>query len=226
VTVTLGGTEPERRALIAAAAGLGVTLDTTAASRLLALLDELVRWNTAYNLTAITARREMITHHLLDSLAVQPSLHGTRIIDVGTGAGFPGLPLAIVDPQREFTLLDSNGKKVRFVAHAARSLGLANVTAVHARAESHRPSAAYDTVVARAFAPLPELVDRVAGLCGEGTRILAMKGRRSAAERGGLPGGWMVEADRTLEIPGLEEERHLLVLRREPAADSVPVPLR
>lgn len=207
--------DAERRALIAAAAKLGVTLDDGQAAKLLALLDELLRWNAAYNLTAITGRREMITHHLLDSLAVQPWLQGERIADVGTGAGFPGLPLAIADPQRQFTLLDSNGKKVRFVAHAARTLGLTNVTAVHARAESHLPAAAYDTVIARAFAPLPELVVAIDGLSTANTRVLAMKGRRSAAERAGLPVGWCIEADETLEVPGLGEERHLIVLRRD-----------
>ena len=117
-------------ALARGAAELGVALDAAQRERLLKLAAELLRWNKAYNLTAITEREAMLTHHLLDSLSVQPALHGERIADVGTGAGFPGLPLAIVNPARRFTLLDSNNKKVRFVAHAARTLGLANVAAV------------------------------------------------------------------------------------------------
>lgn len=200
--------------LIDDAASLGVTLDERAARRLLTLLDELARWNKTYNLTAIGDRQDMIVRHLLDSLAIALFLEGSRIIDVGTGAGFPGLPLAIADPHRQFTLLDSNGKKVRFVAHAARTLELGNVQTVHARAESHAPATVYDTVVTRAFAPLPELVEKVAGLCGPRTRVLAMKGRRQEAEREGLPSVWQIEDDRDLTIPGLAEARHVVVLRR------------
>ena len=206
--------DAERTALIKDAASIGVTLDESAARQSLMLLDELSRWNKTYNLTAIGERRDMVVRHLLDSLAVWPLLEGLRVIDVGTGAGFPGLPLAIVDPHRQFTLLDSNGKKVRFVAHAARTLDLGNVQAVHARAETHKPSTIYDTVVTRAFAPLPELLEKVAGLCGPNTLVLAMKGRRQSAEREGLPAGWRIEADRDLSIPGLAEARHVIALRR------------
>lgn len=204
----------ERAALIRDAATLGLVIDEPTADKLLVLLDELARWNQSYNLTAISDRRDMIVRHLLDSLAVRPLLKGLRIVDVGTGAGFPGLPLAITEPARHFTLLDSNGKKVRFVAHAARTLGLNNVEPVHARAELYRPTAAFDTVVTRAFAPLPELLDKVAGLCGSSTRVLAMKGRRQIAEREDLPAGWQIESDVDLVIPGLDEARHVITLRR------------
>lgn len=204
----------ERAALIRDAATLGLVIDEPTADKLLVLLDELARWNQSYNLTAISDRRDMIVRHLLDSLAVRPLLKGLRIVDVGTGAGFPGLPLAIIEPARHFTLLDSNGKKVRFVAHAARTLGLNNVEPVHARAELYRPTAAFDTVVTRAFAPLPELLDKVAGLCGSSTRVLAMKGRRQIAEREDLPAGWQIESDVDLVIPGLDEARHVITLRR------------
>ncbi|MCE2714383.1 MAG: 16S rRNA (guanine(527)-N(7))-methyltransferase RsmG [Acidibacter sp.] len=204
----------EQAFLISSASRLGVSLDATAAARLLQLLDELERWNRSFNLTAITQRAQMVTHHLLDSLSIAPLLQGERIIDIGTGAGFPGLPLAIIQPERQFTLLDSNGKKVRFVAHAARTLGLSNVLAVHARAEHWQDEyGAFDTVVTRAFAPLPELVAMVQGLCGPNTRVLAMKGRRSEQERAGLPLEWVIEKDVDLTIPGLDEERHALVLR-------------
>lgn len=206
--------DAECAALIKDASSLGVALDASAARRLLTLLDELSRWNKTYNLTAIGERRDMVVRHLLDSLAIGPLLEGSRVIDVGTGAGFPGLPLAIADPHRHFTLLDSNGKKVRFVGHAARMLELDNVQTVHARAEAHRPSMVYDTVVTRAFAPLPDLLEKVAGLCGPKTLVLAMKGRRQSAEREGLPAGWRIEADRDLSIPGLTEARHVVALRR------------
>ena len=208
----------EARTLARGASTLGVAVDATDIERASRLLDELERWNRAYNLTSIDARSEMLTHHLLDSWAIAPFLHGTRIIDVGTGAGFPGLPLAILAPDKNFTLLDSNGKKVRFVAHAARTLGLVNVEAVHARAESHRVERPYDTVVARAFAALPEMLRNIAGMCGADTRVLAMKGRRSETVREGMPPGWQLERDVTLTIPGLDEERHVLVLHRAPDA--------
>lgn len=204
----------ETQRIVDGAARLGVVLDAVQAAQLSRLLDELARWNKTYNLTAVTARGEMITHHLLDSLSVAPHVHGERVADVGTGAGFPGLPLAVAQPQRRFTLLDSNGKKVRFVAHAARTLALDNVEALQARAGEWTPPAPFDTVVARAFAPLPELVAQVAALCGPDTRVLAMKGRRDPAERAGLPAGWRIEADHDLVVPGLGAERHVLVLQR------------
>src|SRR5215475_15361944 len=126
---------------------MGVTLAEADASRLERLLDELERWNRTYNLTAITKREEMVTHHLLDSLAVNADLHGSSIADVGTGAGFPGLPLAVLNPERRFTLIDSAGKKIRFVNHAAHALGLANVEGLHTRVESMHPDTPFDTVV-------------------------------------------------------------------------------
>lgn len=210
----------ETQRIVDGAARLGVVLDAVQAATLSRLLDELTRWNKTYNLTAVTARGEMITHHLLDSLSVAPHVHGERVADVGTGAGFPGLPLAVAQPQRRFTLLDSNGKKVRFVAHAARTLGLGNVEALQARAGEWTPPTPFDTVVARAFAPLPDLVAQVAALCGPDTRVLAMKGRRDPAERAGLPVGWRIESDLDLEVPGLGAERHVLVLRPPGAAPA------
>lgn len=194
------------------AAVLGVNLTPAGAGRLLALLDELERWNRSYNLTAIESREEMVTHHLLDSLSISPDLAGTRIADVGTGAGFPGLPLAIANPARQFTLIDGSGKKVRFVAHAARTLALANVTAVHARAEDLRPEVPFDTVTARALAPLPELLPLLAPLCGPRTRVLAMKGRWPAEELEKLPAPWRLNGSRTIEVPGLGAERCVLCL--------------
>jgi 16S rRNA (guanine527-N7)-methyltransferase len=194
------------------AALLGVTLAPGAAARLLALLDELERWNKSYNLTAIGSREEMITHHLLDSLSISPDLAGTRIADVGAGAGFPGLPLAIANPARQFTLIDSSGKKARFIAHAARTLELRNVSAVHSRAQDLRPQVPFDTVTARALAPLPELLALLAPLCGAATRVLAMKGRWPAEELAKLPAPWRLAGSRTIEVPGLGEARCLLCL--------------
>lgn len=202
--------------LIRDARQLGVELDATQAAGLCRLLDELAHWNRSFNLTAITERREMLTHHLLDSLAILPFIKGDRVLDIGTGAGFPGLPLAIAAPQRRFVLLDSNGKKIRFVAHAVRTLGLRNVQAVHARAEGRDAAVQgpFDTVVARACAPLPELLRLAESHCAVGTRLLAMKGRRQAEERQGLPPLWRIEAEHDLHIPGLDGERHVVMLQR------------
>jgi len=201
----------ERSALVAGARELGVSLDEAAAAALLRLLDELVHWNRAYNLTAITERAQMLTHHLLDSLSVAPFVQGSTLADVGTGAGFPGLPLALIAPQRRCVLMDSNGKKQRFVAHAARSLGLTNVEALHARAEEVRPAQPFDTVVARACAALPKLLTWVAPLCGPATRVLAMKGRLPDAEIAAVMPPWVIEQTVPLQVPGLHEERHLII---------------
>ncbi|MGH8325320.1 MAG: 16S rRNA (guanine(527)-N(7))-methyltransferase RsmG [Steroidobacteraceae bacterium] len=204
----------ERAALLDGARALGVLLPEAAAERLLRLLDELVKWNAAYNLTSIRQRGQMLTRHLLDSLAIHGDLEGERIADVGTGAGFPGVPLAVASPERRFTLIDSNGKKIRFVRQAIRSLELANVEAVQARAEDLQPAAPFDSITARACAPLPELLKTVAGLAGPGTRVLAMKGRYPQDEIAAVRPPWQIVEARPLEVPGLDEERHLVLLTR------------
>ena len=202
------------------AATLGIALALGDGARLVALLDELERWNRTFNLTAIKTQDEMLTHHLLDSLAIHADLVGGRIADVGTGAGFPGLPLALVQPARRFTLIDSNGKKIRFVSHAARMLGLSNVEPLQARAEELAPDPPFDTVVARAFAPLPQLLSTIAGLAGPATRVLAMKGRRPDKELAALPRAWRVLAVRPLVVPGLDEARCLVTLAPAVATDD------
>jgi 16S rRNA (guanine527-N7)-methyltransferase len=198
--------------LIKDAALVGVALSEPDAGRLLHLLDELERWNRTYNLTAIRERSDMLTRHLLDSLSIHPDLYGSTVADVGTGAGFPGLPLAVVNPERRFTLIDSNGKKIRFVQHAARELGLDNVEGVHARVGAVR--SVFQTVVARAFSALPDLVSEVAHLCGPDTRILAMKGKWPQDEIDALPSGWKHEKSHVLTVPGLDEARCVVVLTR------------
>jgi 16S rRNA (guanine527-N7)-methyltransferase len=200
------------------AATLGVTLTSGDAARLLALTAELARWNRSYNLTAISSPAAMVTHHLLDSLAVNPDLVGTRIADAGTGAGFPGLPLALCNPQRHFTLIDATAKKVRFVAHAVSLLGLTNVSAVHGRVESLQFTVPFDTVLARAFAPIPELLEKVTPLCGPQTRVLAMKGRWPQQELAALAPTWRVVSSRELTVPGLEAARCVIVLARSDGA--------
>lgn len=200
--------------LVSDAKSMGVELTEPNAARLQQLLDELERWNRTYNLTAITKREDMVTHHLLDSLAVSPELQGTTIADVGTGAGFPGLPLAVLNPERRFTLIDSAGKKIRFVSHVAHALGLTNVEALHVRVESLRPEKPFDTVVTRAFAPLPEMLEKVAPLCGPATHVVAMKGKWPREEIAAIPVGWRVVRSRDLVVPGLKESRCAILLTR------------
>jgi len=201
------------------AATLGIPLSDTQLGQFDTLVAALVKWNRTYNLTAIDTPEQILTHHLLDSLAAQPDLQGTRVADVGTGAGFPGLPLAIVNPARQFTLIDAVDKKLRFIDHVARELGLANVQTLHVRVEQ-LPTQSFDTVIARAFAPLPRLAAWVAPLAGPQTRVIAMKGRWPPpastdidTDGGPLPGGWRIETVRAVQVPGLAEARHQVLLR-------------
>ncbi|HSN70521.1 MAG TPA: 16S rRNA (guanine(527)-N(7))-methyltransferase RsmG, partial [Steroidobacteraceae bacterium] len=173
--------------LISGAEELGVPLDGAAASRLLVLLDALDEWNARMNLTAIRDRSQQITKHLLDSLSAHVFLRGERIADVGTGAGFPGLPLALVNPAKQFTLLDATAKKLDFVGHMAGTLGLDNVVTVHDRVESWRPAAPFDVVLTRAFGPLERIVEWCGHLIDGTGRLLLMKGRLPADELERLP---------------------------------------
>jgi 16S rRNA (guanine527-N7)-methyltransferase len=196
------------------AAQLGIPLSETQAAQLLRLLDELDDWNQRMNLTAIRERAQQITKHLLDSLAVHSHLHGTTVADIGTGAGFPGLPLALVLPQLQFTLVDSTGKKLKFVDHAAQTLGLHNVQTAHTRAETYRPKERFDNVVSRAVGPIETFVKWSGHLCVGGGRLLAMKGRYPTQELAHIPGGWKLAQVHRLNVPGLDEERHLVELCR------------
>ena len=200
--------------LMAGAAELGIPLSAAQAGQLLQLLDELDDWNQRMNLTAIRERGAQITKHLLDSLSVQPFLQGERVLDVGTGAGFPGLPLAVVMPQLQLMLVDSTAKKLKFVEHAAQTLGLGNVQTVHTRAESYRPKERFDCVVSRAVGPLETFVKGSGHLCVGGGRLLAMKGRYPTQELAHIPGGWKLAQVHRLNVPGLDEERHLVELCR------------
>lgn len=193
---------------------LGIELDAGQVAKLLAHLDLMDEWGAKMNLTAIRERPQQVTKHLLDSLAIRPWLRGQRIADVGSGAGFPGIPLAIVDPGLQFTLIEATGKKCRFLEHVRDALGLENVTVVNARAEGYRPEKRFDTVVARAVGPVADLVKFAGALVADGGRLLAMKGRDPQAELALRPGGWRVAAVHRLAVPDLAEERHLVELRR------------
>ena len=179
------------------------------------------KWNRVYNLTSVRDPAEMVTRHLLDSLAVLPYLRGLRVLDVGTGAGLPGIPLAIVsaeiNPEREFVLLDSNSKKTRFVQQAVAELNLTNVNVVHQRSEKYCPETLFDVVVSRAFASVTDMLKNSGQHCAKNGVILAMKGTNPAGELQDIPAAfaitYAVEAAHPLLIPGLEGERHLVCLK-------------
>jgi 16S rRNA (guanine527-N7)-methyltransferase len=200
--------------LIDGAAQLGITLSSVQVEQLLRVLDELDLWNQRINLTAIRERSQQITKHLLDSLSLHPWLRGERIIDVGTGAGFPGLPLALVNPERRFTLLDATAKKLKFIDHVTALLALRNVETVHSRAESYRPPMRFETVVSRAVGPVTQFVQYAGHLCAGGGRLLAMKGRHPAAEVERLPSGWKLAGIHPIVVPALDEQRHIVELCR------------
>lgn len=195
-------------------ASLGIPLSRVDQGRLVDYLKLLAKWNRYYNLTAVTEPVAMVVRHLLDSLAALPRVAGPRVVDVGTGAGLPGVPLAVARPDWSFVLLDSNLKKTRFVTQVVAELGLGNVRVVNDRTEAYQPTACFDTVITRAYAPLERWLREAGPLgCPDGL-FLALKGRYPAAELVGLPAGFQTVGVERMDVPGLEEERHLVVLRR------------
>lgn len=200
----------ERELLVSGAGELGIELDPLRAAALLKLVDELEQGNTQFNLTAIRDRPGMLQKHVLDSLSLQPYLRGERLADVGTGAGFPGLVLAVNNPKRRFTLIEATGKKARFVEQTAQRIGCGNVLVVNSRAENYRPFELFDTVVARALASLADFAAYAGHLCAPGGRLLAMKGKRPDDEISALPRAFRVLAVHRLKVPGLPDERHLV----------------
>jgi 16S rRNA (guanine527-N7)-methyltransferase len=196
-------------------AALGLALPVGAVRRLLDYRALLERWNAAYNLTAIRDPAEQITRHLLDSLAILPYVQGDTLIDLGSGAGFPGIPLAIAAPARQVTLVDANGKKVRFLREAIRALKLDNARAMQARVED--VSGSYDCVTARAFASLADMLAWGGHLLAPQGVWLAMKGRLPDDELPGVPAGFELRNVHALAVPGLDARRHLVVLGRAPA---------
>jgi 16S rRNA (guanine527-N7)-methyltransferase len=192
---------------------LGLDCPLEVQARLLDYVRLLQKWNRVYNLTAVRDPAEMVTRHLLDSLAVLPYVRGPRILDVGTGAGLPGIPLALMAPALAFTLLDSNSKKTRFIRQAITELGLDNCAVVHDRVEVYRPSQPFDTVVSRAFSTLADFVQQAGHCCAPDGVLLAMKGVAPHDEIALLPAGYCVTEVQRLQIPGLKEERHAVCLQ-------------
>lgn len=192
---------------------LGIALDAAKQAQLLNYLALLHKWNKVHNLTAVREPIKMVTHHLLDSLAVLPYLSGTRLIDVGSGGGLPGIPLALAKPGLALTLLDSNRKKTGFLRQACIDLGIKNVEVVCERVEAYQPQQLFDMAVSRAFSDMAEFVRLTRHLLAPGGVWLAMKGVHPYEEIAALPADVKVERVISLDVPGLEAKRHLVVMR-------------
>jgi len=200
---------------------LGADITAEAQQKLLAYLALIAKWNQVYNLTAVRETEKMLTHHLLDCLAVAPHLaQARRILDVGSGAGLPGIPLALALRQARVTLLDANHKKAAFLNQAAIELGLPNVEVVCERAETWRAGQEFDVVISRAFSGLPEFLKAAGRFCAADGVIAAMKGVYPYEELALLPGGFAVREVIPLAVPGLEAERHLVLMQPAPQAVS------
>lgn len=190
-------------------------MDSCQTQQLQHYLQLLQRWNKVYNLTAVRDPAQMQLLHLDDSLSVAPFIRGETCLDVGSGAGLPGIPLAIMQPERQFTLLDTNGKKTRFMQQAALELGLQNVRVVQARVEAWQPGKAFAAIISRAFASLHDFVSFTGTYLAEDGILYAMKGRYPHSELAELPAGWRVTAQHPLHVPGLDAERYLLEIQRD-----------
>ena len=191
---------------------LGLDLPAVAERQLLQYVQLLAKWNQAYNLTAVREPDDMVTRHLLDSLVLLPYVQGPRVLDIGTGPGLPGIPLAVVRPDCSFSLLDANAKKTRFVTQAVGELGLKNVEVVQNRVESYRPEQKFDTLVARAFSSIADMLTNARHLCAPGGRFLAMKGQYPEEELAAIPADFVVREVVALKVPGLDAERHLAII--------------
>ncbi|TXG76296.1 MAG: 16S rRNA (guanine(527)-N(7))-methyltransferase RsmG [Rhodocyclaceae bacterium] len=195
-------------------AALGVDLPEEAADRLLAFATLLAKWNRVYNLTALRDESQMLTHHLLDSLAVLPHLNAMRLADIGSGGGLPGIPLAIARPRCEMALVETSHKKASFLQQARIELGLENVEVINDRVEQWHPASQCDAIISRAFSDIVDFVRLTDHLLGEGGRWYAMKGVLPHDEIAQLPAGYRVERVIPLEVPGLGAARHLIVIER------------
>jgi 16S rRNA (guanine527-N7)-methyltransferase len=194
---------------------MGASLSDNTIQTLVRYLAMLEKWNKAYNLTAIRDVEQMISLHLLDSLATLPYITGDKIIDVGTGPGLPGMVLAICYPEKRFTLLDSNGKKTRFLTQVKMELGIDNVTVENERVEKHLHQGEYDHVISRAFASLQDMINWTLPLPSDTGNFLAMKGVYPTEEIAALPKEVDLVSVEPLNVPNIQAERHMVVMTRK-----------
>jgi len=191
-----------------------ISLSDQQKQQLVAYVGLLDKWNKAYNRTSVRDPQQMLVRHILDSIVVAPHLQGSRFIDVGTGPGLPGIPLAIVMPEAHFTLLDSLGKRVRFLRQVQHELGLTNIEPVQSRVEAFPSEPPFDGVISRAFASLEDMVSWCHHLPAENGRFYALKGVRPDEEIASLPAGYALDKVISLHVPQLEGERHLVIVAR------------
>lgn len=181
-------------------------------NQLVSLLEQLHKWNRAYNLTSVRDPNEMLIRHILDSIVVSPYLHGKRVIDVGTGPGLPGLPLAILNPDIEFVLLDSLGKRISFIRQVIHLLKLENVTAVQSRVEAYKSEVCFDSIVSRAFASLADMLSWCHHLLSDKGRFVALKGQIDSAEFDQVKPPFEVGETYPVDVPKLDAARHVVIL--------------
>ena len=204
--------EPERLQLAQSLRAMGLDPAPGSLDRLGHHISLLRHWNRAYNLVSAADLHDLLGRHVLDSLSILPFISGDSLLDVGTGAGFPGVPLAIMRPQLECTLVDSAGKKIRFLRHVKRALKLANIHPVQSRVEAYEALEKFDNITSRAFASLVDFAMGVQHLAGSGSRLLAMKGKSPEDEIAALPPWVRVESVEKITVPGLRAERHLVIM--------------
>lgn len=195
---------------------LGLHLSSEQLKKIHSYLENLLKWNKAYNLTAIRDPRDMVIKHLLDSLSIFPHIQGENILDVGTGPGLPGIPVSICDTNKHWTLIDSNGKKTRFLVQMKAELTLANLDVVKGRIESLPTTKQFDTITSRAFSALQDFVGVCLPLLKPGGELLAMKGVEPTQELEQLDHSQLDIQIKKLDVPFLQEERHLIVVKRKP----------
>ena len=206
--------ESESAQLYDAAQQIGISLSDTQISQLIGYVDLMEKWNRAFNLTAVSRRPELFSRHIVESLAVTPFFGGDKCADIGTGAGLPGVPLAIADPRKTFVLLDSNGKKTRFLLEVKRVLGLSNIEVETTRVEKWQPAQRVDTVITRAFADLSTTVERIGHILHDSGILFAMKTESAAEEAGSLPLGFELVAQQDVAVPGRDWPFQLLSIQR------------
>lgn len=208
------------RKLAAGLQRLNLKLDQTGLEKLLRHLQLLSQWGGVYNLTGVKTIEEMLVLHVFDSLSIAVDIDGSTIVDVGTGAGFPGIPLAVIYPEKSFILLDSRDKKIRFINHIIQDLELSNVTTIKCRAETYHPPICFDTVVCRAFGNLAEIVQKMLHLCCNTGYILAMKGQYPQRELEVIKHLANNITVKKLSVPYLQAERHLIKIMAITASEA------